>query len=504
MSGRTLATVLAVGLSLVSGCDYGFRLSPKRSAPEVAKTTLKPPALPPTVDPIGEQPKLGALVPFEPKPPEIFQGPGGLTVWLVERPELPIVSASFILPYGSANDPEEAPGTMALLADMLDEGAGPRDALQVSETIGSLGATLSLSTGADASTAEVLSLRDKFDTTFEVLCDVVARPHLSEADFRRTKKIWKNALKKRSDDPGAVASVVTSAILYGSKTPYGHPALGLYSKADKVTLPGITAAYKRAYRPDRASLVVVGQIKKRELLTLLEKHLASWKADKEPLPPASPSGIVEKRPKIVVVDRPKAVQTVINVSREGIAASDERAPILGLVNDALGGSFTSRLNLLLREEKGFTYGIGSSFTSRRGQGAFVIGTSVEAVHTGESLKLIMGELSKMSESGLTEEEVGKVKAQDRATLVETYESVTGTADRLSSLVTLGLPATFDAGAMRIRQGASKEDLARLAKAHVDPSVITIVLVGDAQVIKKQLSEQGFEAPVAYGPEGQPL
>ncbi len=303
MSRTTIATCLAAGLLLVAGCDYGFRLTPKRSAPDVAKTVMKPLPSEVAVDPIGEQPKLGALVPFEPKPPEIFQGPGGLTVWLVERPELPIVSASFVLPYGSANDPEEAPGTMALLADMLDEGAGPRDALQVSETIGSLGATLSLSTGVDASSAEVLSLRDKFDTTFEVLCDVVARPHLAEPDFRRTKKIWKNALKKRSDDPRAVASVVTNAILYGSKTPYGHPALGLYSKADKVSLPGITAAYKRTYRPDRASLVVVGQMKKAELLALLEKHLGSWKVEKDPLPPASPSGVVAKRPKIVVVDR---------------------------------------------------------------------------------------------------------------------------------------------------------------------------------------------------------
>lgn len=500
---RISRSISVLALLSLGACDYGVRLS---GTTPVASSTGSSTGAATSVaaDRLGPKPQLGAPKPFDPPSPVVFQGPGGVTVWLVERPELPLVYASFVMPYGSASDPEDAPGTMALLADMLDEGAGSRDALRLSETVASLGATLSVGASVDASSASVLSLRTKFDTTFEILCDVVARPKLGDGDFQRTKKLWKTALKKRSDDPMSVASTVGSAILYGPKAPYGHPSPGLFSKAESVKLAGIKKAYQKTWRPERATLVVAGQITRKDLEALLQKHLGTWKPNGEPLAPPKLTPVIAKRPKLVVVDRPNAVQTVIYGAREGTSASDERAPALGLVSDALGGSFTSRLNMNLREDKGWTYGVGSGFTASRGQGAFLVRTSVEAEHTGAALREILAELKKMAESGLTEDELRKVKAQDRASLVETYEGATGVGTRFGQLAAVGLPSAFDAGASRIRQAASGEDLARLAKAHVDPSALTIVLVGDRQLIEKQLSASGFEPPVAYTVEGQPL
>lgn len=499
-----LRAALGLCVALLGGCDFGVRLSETETPEATGKPTAgKPTATAVAATGIGSKPPtLGAPKPFEPPAPVVFQGPGGITVWLVERPQLPIVSATVIVPYGSASDPEDAPGTMALLADMLDEGAGSRDALQLSETVASLGATLSVGAGQDSSQASVLALKTKFDTAFELLSDVLARPKLAQGDFQRTKKLWKNALRKRSDDPMSVASTVAGAVLYGPKAPYGHPSLGLYSKADSVSLGGLKSAYERTYRPDRATIVIAGQITRAEVEALLEKHLGSWKPKGDALPPPKLTKVLAKRPKFIVVERPKAVQTVIYAAREGTTASDERAPSLTLVSDALGGSFTSRLNMNLREDKGWTYGVGSGFTASRGEGAFIVRTSVEAEHTGDALKEILGELANMSAKGLTDQEVGKVKAQDRADLVQTYEGATGVGSRLSSLSALGLPTSFDAGASRIRQAASREDLARLAKTHVDPAGFTVVLVGDRELIKKQLADKGLEAPVPYSAEGQ--
>lgn len=506
MKRRALTLLLTAAVSL-SGCDYGIRLSgsPPSTPVASAKARPKPTAtVAKSDDPLGPKPALEQPKTFAPPAPQVFQGPGGITVWLVERPAIPLVTATFVVPYGSSSDPAERPGTMHLVADMLDEGAGKRNALELSDAVAALGASLSVYATNDGSFAQVSSLRGKFDEAFALLADVVARPRFEDKEFSRVKKLWKNALKKRADEPTAVANVVAASVLYDQKSPYGHPTSGLLSKADTLDLGALKSTYEKTWRPDRATLVVVGQITKSEVEAELSAHLGSWKPKGEALAPPKLTTVLAERPRLVLVDRPKAVQTVIMVARDGIVSSDERAPSLSLLNAALGGSFTSRLNLNLREEKGWTYGVGSVFTATRGQGSFYVKTEVEAGQTGPSVKEILGELSKMAASGLKEEELGKVKALDRGDLVETYETASGSASRLGQLVSIGLPPGFDASASRIRQAATLDDLARLSKAHFDPAGFTVVLVGDKDTVTSQIADLGLGEPVLYSVEGEPL
>lgn len=508
-----IARGLLAGLGLVAAfgvaaCDFGVRLSgtaPGASGPVAVvahpTTSASASAAP---DPLGPPPVLAKPSTFEPKAPEVFQGPNGLTVWLSTRPNLPLVSATFVAPYGAAADPEDRPGTMFVLADMLDEGAGKRSALEISDGISSLGANLSTYATADGTFAGVSSLRTNFDPAFEILCDVVTKPKLEAKDFTRVKKLYKNSLKKRLSDPDSVASAVTMRELYGDKAPYGHPVSGYLSKADAIDLAGLKTAYAKTVRPERLTLVVVGQITRPELEALLAKSFAAWKPKGEAaaLPKLSP--VLDGRPRIVLVDRPNAVQTVVVVAREGVAASDAQAPGLDLVNAALGGSFTSRLNSNLREEKHWTYGAGSTFTMTRGPGVFYARTSVETPFTGRAVKEILGELTKMAADGLATPELAKVKALDRADLVQSYETVSGTTGRLAALVAAGLPPGFDAAATRLRQSSTDADIARLAKEHVGPAGVTIVLVGDRANVEKQLAEEGLGTAEVVGPEGEPL
>jgi predicted Zn-dependent peptidase len=347
-------------------------------------------------------------------------------------------------------------------------------------------------------------LKSKFDVAFGVLCDVVKAPRFEQKDFTRVKKLYKNALKKRLSDPESVAAAVTMRELYGEKSPYGHPVSGYLSKADALDVSGVKAAWEKTFRPDRLTLIVVGQITRPEVEKALAANLGEWKPKGEALPAPKLGPVASERARIVLVDRPKAVQTVVVVARDGVAASDARASGLQLVNAALGGSFTSRLNTNLREEKNWTYGIGSTFTMSRGQGAFYVRTSVETQYTGRAVKEILGELTKISDQGLTDAELGKVKALDRADLVETYETGSGTASRLAALVAAGLPPGFDAAATRLRQNSSKVELARLAKEQLGPQGMTIVLVGDRAEVEKQLADEGLGAPELAGPEGQRL
>jgi predicted Zn-dependent peptidase len=467
-----------------------------------------PPAVPtapaPTAaanDPLGPKPELPAAKPFDPPAPVVFKVANGMNVWLFERHTLPVVSVSVTISSGAASDPKDLAGLAHLTADMLDEGAGKRNAVELSTAINDLGATLSTGATADGSVVALSVLKKNFAPAFSIMSDVVARPRFEAKEFKRVSDLWKGELKKRADDPMSVARVVSHAVLYGEGTPYGHPSDGLLATAPKVDLAAVKAFYGKSWRPDRATLVAAGDLSKDELAKAIDAAFGSWKAPATPPPPAPAlTGVRAERPRLVVVDRSDAPQSVITVVREGVAASDPKAPLLDLINTALGGSFTSRLNQNLREDHGWTYGARSGFAETRGQGWFSASAAVVTEQTGPSLKEMLGELGKMADSGLTEEEFGKVKAQDRADLVQTYETVNGVSARLGALAMLSLPPDFDAQASRARQAATPQQLAALDRA-VDAKGATIVVVGPAATVVPQLAKIGLANPEFWDPEG---
>jgi zinc protease len=500
-----IARGLAAVLALASGCDFGFRLSGEPPVAKAPAPTGKPTAtaVASVEDPLGPRPELGAVRDFVPPEAAVHQGPGGITVWHLERKELPVVSVSFVLPYGSSSDPSDKPGTMSLLADMMDEGAGGRSALELSEALASLGASFGLGTNADSTTASLTALRTRFDASFEILCDVVARPKLEAKDFERVHKVWKNNLKKRADDPGSVAQTVLARTMYGPTSPYGHPSGGLLSRADAVKLADVRAAHASAWRPDRLVLVVVGQISRAEIDALLEKNLGRWSAKGEPLAPPAPSQVLESRPRSVLVHREGAVQSFVLVAGPGVAASSAEASPLELVNSAVGGSFTSRLNLELRERKNWTYGAGSRFSLARSQGTFYARTSLEAPFTGPGLAEIFRILEDVSAKGITADELSKAKAQDRRDLIETFEGATSASARFSQLAAAGLPPGYDGSAAKLRQVADLVALAPLSKQYLDPSKMTVVLVGDRATVKSSLRDAAVTlAPIEVDAEGR--
>ncbi|EYF03125.1 M16 family metallopeptidase [Chondromyces apiculatus] len=455
-------------------------------------------------DALGPRPELPSAKVFTPPAPVVFESRSGIKVWLLERHTLPLVSVSLSIPYGSASDPAGAAGLAYITADMMDEGAGKRDAVDLSSAVNDLGATLSLGARVDGSIAALTVLKKNFDPAFSIFADVVARPRFDPKEWKRVSDLWQNGLRKRGDDPAQVARVVSGAALYGPGTPYGHPSDGLIADAQKIKLPDLKAFYQATWRPDRATLVVVGDITKDEVLKALDRDLAGWKAPKKAAPPeVVPTASTSwKPPRLLLVDRSEAPQSMIMVMRSGVPASDPRAPLLDLINTALGGSFTSRLNQNLREEKGWTYGAGSAFTETRGQGAFLARAAVVAEATGPALKEMIGELTKMADAGLTPEEFSKVRAQDRADLVENYETTGRTAQRLATLALLGLPPAHDATATEARQKSTLAQLAELASA-VDPRAATVVVVGPRAQIEPQLKALQLGEPVVWDVEGQP-
>jgi predicted Zn-dependent peptidase len=206
----------------------------------------------------------------------------------------------------------------------------------------------------------------------------------------------------------------------------------------------------------------------------------------------------------VLVDRPDAPQSVVTVAHAGVAASHASAPLLDLVNTALGGSFTSRLNQNLREDRGWTYGARSAFLETRGNGSFVARASVFTNVTAASVRQIVAELERMARRGLSPREHHKVRARDLTGLVEASETIQGIAGRLSSLAMLELPADFDAQASAARQAASRDQLTALAAQYLDTSALSVVVVGPKEQLAVQLRALGMGEPELYDPEGKPV
>ncbi|HEV3190932.1 MAG TPA: pitrilysin family protein, partial [Polyangiaceae bacterium] len=429
---------------------------PAPPAPLLATASATQAAAPPPADPLGPRPETATAPPFIPPTPDVFGASGGMTVWLLERHQLPLVSCDLTVPTGASSDPKGKAGLTYVTANMLDEGAGARGAIDLARALDDLGARLNTDANADASFVSLTVLKHNLSPAFSIFADVVARPRFEPAEFRRVKDLWNNQLLQRAKDPDATARVVYRVALFGPDHPYGHPWDGTAKSAKAIALEDVKRAYAAAWRPDRATLVCVGDLTKQELTAMIGSSFASWKAPAAPAPPPiAPPEPKGPWPKLVLVDRPEAPQAVIAAVRPGPAASSPDEAALWRVNDAIGGSFMSRLNQDLREEHGYTYGARSRFAVSRGAGQVVSWANVVTDKTGEALSALVADLRKFADSGLNDEEIARTRSQARGELVGAYQSVERIAGHLGADASLGLPPDWGAKVAEKRDAAGK-------------------------------------------------
>ncbi len=498
----SLVVLAALAASTTIACGGGETVAPPPKPP-VVTAPPPPPAAP--ADPLGPKPELAAPEPFTPPTPVVFTTSRGLTVWLLERHALPVVALSFATPYGSASDPKDLGGLASATANMLDEGAGKRGPLELAGAVDQLGATLSTGATTDSSFATLTVLKRNLAQAFPLLSDVVARPRMDAKEWQRVHDLWLNDLTSRKSEPHAVSSVVSAAVLFGADHPYGHPVTGTTASAKRVSLDAVKKFYHATWRPDRATLVAVGDVTQKELTGLLDASLADWTAPKEPpreiVKPVAPQG---PWPRVVVVDREDAPQSVIALVRPGLAADDADAAPLARVNVALGGSFTSRLNQDLREEHGWSYGARSRVSEARGTGSVVCSAAVFTDKTGEALGAMLADVQKLAKDGLTDEEVAKTRMLARNDLVEDYEKVGRTAARLSTDAALGLPPDHEARASVLRDAAGKKELDRLAARYFATEGASVIVVGPWVKLAPALEKLGLPKPERRDAEGQKI
>ena len=418
--------------------------------------------------------------------------PNGIQLRVVEQRELPLVQVTLQVNGGARLD-GQTPGIATFVANMLDEGAGTRDALALQSELAYLGASLSTSADWDRISVGLKVPVRNLPAALALMGDVVMRPTFRAEEVRRQRDLRLTALLRTRDQPNALASLAFYQAVFPATHPYARSLSG-----DSVTVATYDSAlvrrfYQGAIRPDRASLFVVGDVAEAQIRTLLTQHFGAWRASGTAVPlPAAPAPPAHPpTTRVWLVDKPEAAQSVITIGWPGVERTSPDYAALQVMNTLLGGSFTSRLNMNLRETKGYSYGAGSNFTYRVAPGPFAVSTSVRTNVTDSSLIEIFKEIRSVRDSLVPQQELDRAKANFELDLPGLLESTSQVAGQMGSLATFGLTLEeFPRLVSRVR-AVTAADVQRVARQYLTPDKAHVVVVGDLAKVKESVEKLGL-------------
>jgi zinc protease len=449
-----------------------------------------------------QQPGVGTASSLLLPVPTSFKLPNGLTVMFVEQHNLPVVSASLVVLSGSERNPADKPGLASFTADMLDEGTNKRSTLQIADDVAQIGATLQTSSTSDQSTVATRVLKKNVDAAFDLMSDVALNPAFTEKEMERVRKSRLTQILQQRDNPNALANRVFFNTVFGDKHPYGFIELGTAESTQAMTRDDMMNFWKAGYVPENSALVVAGDINEREVRSLAEKYFGKWsgKGAQATVPDAS-SGASRK---LIIVDKPGSPQTVLRIGQVGVPRSSSDYVPIEVMNTGLGGLFSSRINMNLREKNGYTYGAFSVFVYRRGAGPFYSGGSVRTDVTAPATREIFNELERIRTSDVTADELKTSKDAFARSLPGFFETTAQTVGSLSQLFVYNLPLDYYRQLPARIDAVTTADIRRVAEKYLTPNSMVIVAVGDRSKIEEEMKKLNLGNVEVRDLEGKPL
>ncbi len=428
----------------------------------------------------------------------------GLEVWLVKQSELPIVTMNMVFKTGTTADPQGLTGLGDTTSSLLDDGTKTRSAVEIANEVQSIGARLSTGSGDDSSSVGMSTLTKNFDKALDIYADVIQNAEFPEAEVETSRRRALVGLLQRRDNANAISNLVYNRILYGDAHPYGVYLNEASVKAIK--RDDLKKFYSTYYRPNNAVLIVVGDTNLKMLTPKLEAKFKDWKAGdiSQISLPNAPS---RDKAAIYVVDKPGAAQSVISIGQIGVSRDNPDYFPLQVMNTLLGGAFTSRINMNLREDKGYTYGARSGFSYRRGAGPFTASAGVQTAVTKESVIEFLKEIRGVrGEIPVTQAELEYNKQSLIRSYPRGFETIEQIAGQLSNVVTYGLPDTYFNDYISRVNAVTLEDVNRVANKYLSPDKLAIVVVGDRKTIEPGLKQiKGLGNSIIYlDAEGNPI
>jgi zinc protease len=429
----------------------------------------------------------------------------GLKIVVAERESVPQVNLTLLVDSGYAADQLALPGTASLALDMMDEGTATRSALQISEELAGLGATLGLGADLDTGFVRLSALKDKLDPSLAIFGDVILNPSFPAEELERLRKRRIAQIQQEGAQPIGIALRVLPGLIYGPDHAYGLPLTGsgTIDSVGKITRDSLVKFHADWFKPSNATIVVVGATTMADIKPRLEKLFAAWKPG--PVPAKNLRTVsLAKTQSIYVIDRPGAEQSFILAGHVAPPKANPDEIAIEAMNAILGGQFVSRINMNIREDKHWSYGAQTLFWDARGQRPFIVFAPVQTDKTKEAVQEIQKELRGiLGEIKVTDDELGAAKNALVLTLPGQWETMAAVSASLQQLVTYGLPDDyFDTYGAKV--GAlGVADILRAAKESVHPDSVVWVVVGDRQKIEPGLKELGLGDVRLLDADGKP-
>src|SRR5215813_466073 len=447
-----------------------------------------------------DPPKPGASTALHLPVPQEFKLSNGLTVLYSERPGLPVVAASLVVRSGSGANPADKPGLASFTARMLQQGTSTRNALQIADSAADLGASLGSRASMDSSSVGTQVLTRNFPEALELLADVALHPTFPKDEIERVRKEREAALVQEKDDPFSVASRVMRNALYGPHNPYGYPDIGTSESLKTVSREDLLKFWQEHYFPNDAAIIVAGNIKLTTLKPLLEKAFAAWKQGQ---PTAAPSGALQSsEARLILVDRPGAPQTTLECYELGAARSTPDYAPLEVMNTELGGLFSSRINMNLREAHGYTYEASSTFAYHQQPKPFLTYSAVRTDVTTPAITEILNELRRIRDTPMTLEEMKLSKDSITWSMPGRFERGGDAVGTFAELFIYDLPLDYFSKFPEAVDAVNPEQAQTTAQKYIHPEKIAVVAVGDRSKIEDEMKKLNLGKIEIRDPEGK--
>ncbi len=421
-------------------------------------------------------------------PYELQTLPNGLQVVAVLHHENPVVSMRLLMRAGSASDPKERLGAARLAATLLDQGTTAQSAQDLADTIDFMGGSMGAGAGTDLTHVDMLVMKDSFESGMRMLSDMARKPAFAQAEIDRKKQQTLSGLQVSVQDPEYVANSVFDRLVYGFH-PYGMPDSGTPETLAAVRRDDLVAFHSKYFAPNNAILAIVGDVTAEEAFTTAKKVFGDW--EKKELPSDKYIDPPDPTRRVIVVNKPDAVQTEVRVGHLGITRSHPDYLAVNLAIRILGGEGSNRLHQVLRTERGLTYGAQANMAALKVSGDFEAETNTRSEATGEVLRLIVDEFWRLQRERVGERELADAKVYMTGSFPLTIETPDSIAMQVLNVIFYGLPLS-ELQTFRERVNAvTVDDIQRVARAYLRPDRLSVVLVGNAKAFASQLAGVGF-------------
>jgi zinc protease len=431
-----------------------------------------------------------------------FQLTNGLTVLLVEQHQLPIVVAHLLVLNGSDANPIDQPGLASFTSEMLPEGTQRRSSSQIADDAAQIGASLRALTVSDDSIVDIRILKPNIDAALDLLSDVTLHPKFDPAEIERIRKLRETDILQIQDDPQQLAVGVLQKIIYGPEHPYGYRSEGTIPATHATTRDDLLHMWQHGFAPGNAALVLSGDLTPKEAQRLAEKYFGSWtgtttRREPPPLKNKTSRGVY-------IVDKPGAPQTFLLLGTSGVARSTPDYVPLEVMNNILGGLYSSRINVNLREEHGYTYGGFSFFMYQRGGGLFAAGGGMRTDSTGPAVQEMLKEMDRIRSKPPTDEELMLAKGAFSQSLAGRFEFAEQTANTVGDLFVYDLPLDYYRQLPGKIDVVTAQDVQTIATKYIHPETAVVIGAGDRAKIEEQLKKLSIGTVEVRDYEGVPV